>query len=1144
MMRLRSLTLDLFGHFSAKSYDFGDAAPDRPDFHVIYGPNEAGKTTSMEGFLRLLYGFPHIDPYGFLHQRKNLKVSGVLDVNGQRLELTRLSTRDGSLRDANDMILPEAAIQAHLGSLSETDYRQLLCLDDETIEKGGDEIVASNGDIGRLLFSAAAGVSDLTGVLDQFRSKADSLYRKRASSTEAARLKKELADVDQQIKDLDVPASAYKKLKQALETARQEEADLRSQRKGLHDQKAILSSEKSALPLLSEIQSLTDALADHEDFPRQLEVNPEDLVELLTRQNRLLGDKDRLEAEIATLTEEQAGLVRNPSHQTLQSELAALASLSARYSTAQLDLEKRRKALAETHADMARSARDLQVPEGTDPVTLVVTEAQLQKLEDTRQTLRDLSLQLEREGEQLKEAELRLRHAQERQAELKTADTANAPVGPLLQRYAIDSLAPRFASATEALKSAAAARDETLADLAMAGQTFDAVPASGLSLTEAEELAHAHDGAESQRQTCAERCSESQRDLAALALKIEHLTSASGLIDDDHAKSARAERDRLWSAHKSDLSLTTANAFEAAMESLDKTSSLRLDHAAELGQLRGEEQRRIELQARYSANKERLARLEEEATALLATADGHSRAFGFKSPVPPKLLAQWVAKRDLASKAQRTWERLSEEHEETLASANRLAADLRPLLNIETGDFQTLVSEARRRLQDERNREDEQKSAEDALKSQTTTVERHQQQIDELKATKLAANSSWQALAADCFQAPIDTDLLVQSLQPLRSLRELELTRSGLIRQIESMEADQADFSREVSDLAQKAGLPLSETPAATYGQLHELAKAAQKTEDTYVELGRRLETARSGLAAAETALREIEGKRLVLAETFPERVATGSLQSLRSAVSLAGEVIGKRKRLESLTSSLQSLIGSFEDAKLRLEDKTDTDLTAALSLIDEDLNRADQQLEQAIERRSNAQRDLAAVSGDGEVARLVERKTTLELALEETVLTYLETQYGLSLAEEAIRRYRDTHRSSMMEATEKAFADLTNGAYARLTTQPEGKTEALLAIDARGTAKKAMELSKGTRFQLYLALRAAAYQQLASQNLCLPFFCDDIFETFDESRTRSACKVMSTIGRTGQAIYLTHHQHVVDIAREVCGSEVTIHRI
>ena len=131
-----------------------------------------------------------------------------------------------------------------------------------------------------------------------------------------------------------------------------------------------------------------------------------------------------------------------------------------------------------------------------------------------------------------------------------------------------------------------------------------------------------------------------------------------------------------------------------------------------------------------------------------------------------------------------------------------------------------------------------------------------------------------------------------------------------------------------------------------------------------------------------------------------------------------------------------------------------------------------------------------------------------------------------------------------MLRATERAFCELTSGAYIGLETQPEGNSEILLAIDKHGASKQAYDLSKGTRFQLYLALRAAAYEQLVSKHSSLPFFCDDIFETFDEDRTRSACRLMQHIGTMGQSIYLTHHRHVVDIAREVCGDDVMIHEI
>jgi len=47
--------------------------------------------------------------------------------------------------------------------------------------------------------------------------------------------------------------------------------------------------------------------------------------------------------------------------------------------------------------------------------------------------------------------------------------------------------------------------------------------------------------------------------------------------------------------------------------------------------------------------------------------------------------------------------------------------------------------------------------------------------------------------------------------------------------------------------------------------------------------------------------------------------------------------------------------------------------------------------------------------------------------------------------------------------------------------------------------------MSKGTRFQLYLALRVAGYHEFASSRRPVPFIADDIMETFDDFRAEEA---------------------------------------
>src|SRR5690606_5126783 len=163
-------------------------------------------------------------------QRQNLRVSGLLDIGGETRLFTRLPSRNGNLRGDSDTILPETAIASHLGGLSLEDYRNLLCLDDDTIEKGGEDIANARGDIGRLLFSAAAGVADLNAVLEQARAEANGIYKKRASTTRVAELKRELSQVEDSIRTRDVSAHAWRKLKDALQAAREEEVQARQER--------------------------------------------------------------------------------------------------------------------------------------------------------------------------------------------------------------------------------------------------------------------------------------------------------------------------------------------------------------------------------------------------------------------------------------------------------------------------------------------------------------------------------------------------------------------------------------------------------------------------------------------------------------------------------------------------------------------------------------------------------------------------------------------------------------------------------------------------------------------------------------------------------------------------------------------------
>jgi len=100
-MRLDRLDLTRYGRFTDAQPDFPAPAPGAPDLHVIFGPNEAGKSTLFSAWLDLLYGVPLRTRYDFLHPGPTMQIGAKLTHAGGVLEALRLKRNGLSLQDAN-----------------------------------------------------------------------------------------------------------------------------------------------------------------------------------------------------------------------------------------------------------------------------------------------------------------------------------------------------------------------------------------------------------------------------------------------------------------------------------------------------------------------------------------------------------------------------------------------------------------------------------------------------------------------------------------------------------------------------------------------------------------------------------------------------------------------------------------------------------------------------------------------------------------------------------------------------------------------------------------------------------------------------------------------------------------------------------
>src|SRR3546814_1199467 len=85
-MRFATLSLERYGRFEDCELSFRQG---EPDLHVVYGANEAGKSTSLAAVSDLLFGFPARSPYHFVYDYALLRVGAVLEDEGHSFACRR-----------------------------------------------------------------------------------------------------------------------------------------------------------------------------------------------------------------------------------------------------------------------------------------------------------------------------------------------------------------------------------------------------------------------------------------------------------------------------------------------------------------------------------------------------------------------------------------------------------------------------------------------------------------------------------------------------------------------------------------------------------------------------------------------------------------------------------------------------------------------------------------------------------------------------------------------------------------------------------------------------------------------------------------------------------------------------------------------
>ena len=362
-MRINRLDLTRYGKFTDRHLDFGSAEVGRPDLHVIYGPNEAGKSTALSAFLDLLFGIETRSRYGFLHPYSTMRVGAALDLGGVPTELVRIKKPQNSLLGPGDLPVSEGLLAGELGGVGRDAYCSMFSLDDDTLEKGGESILASRGDLGQLLFSATSGLASLGESLIQLRVRADGIFKLRSRSSEIGELKNRLSELKERRDQIDTLASHYGQMVETRDRAKASYDHAMAERAQTHLRLDEIRKVLTVLPRLAELRGLRLDLAGLPDVPEVPASWAED-VPILLAQELQLGAKIE-SARNAMLEVEQAldSITVDDVATGMGPRMEGLVEAHARYLTAERDLPERRLQMKQLEREIEEILRLLGRPE-------------------------------------------------------------------------------------------------------------------------------------------------------------------------------------------------------------------------------------------------------------------------------------------------------------------------------------------------------------------------------------------------------------------------------------------------------------------------------------------------------------------------------------------------------------------------------------------------------------------------------------------------------------------------------------------------------------------------------------------------------------------------------------------------------------
>lgn len=1173
-MKISKLYLKAFGPYTEQVIDFGgtDAS-----LHILYGPNEAGKSSLLRAIHALFFGISERTQDNFLHENAVLRVAGIINDNkGHQLAVIRRKARKQPLREWNgnsgiDIVcegepLPDDVMSALMGSIGEMEFSKLFGIDRDELIVGGRAILEGQGEVGESLFEAGAGLVGLRRLRDALETEADALFSPRASKPRINATISEYDSARRQAKDLAIKTEEWVRREEVFTAAIRQLTDNKQNLAERRMEREKVSRTLRNLPMIVRREECLKELSDLVGVPDLPLDFVEQRVAISTAKASAQRRRDDSQVKLSGLTSQLESIVIPVGYIERAVLIQGVYSRLGAFQQAELEIP----GLQAKYQSLLDQAKAKLSEAGISEKLASVEKLRPKKAEESklRSLIKESTDYLGRLTE-LRRQETEAKLELEKAISLLSGLTKPRDKSPLEQAVQVASEHAESERRLSELESEIHTRMEEIERKARNLGDRTPMELHKLQLPsqatlerlqlEAEAISRDHNLVSSQ-------LSGRRVDLAKLEAEKGRLEEGGPVPSEAELSKARDRRDHGWDllrqgyiekTHDPDElgsrfspGVKLFEAYEEAVQQADAVSD----------GLRNDTKRMTE----YSLVCERIAHLsaaivEDQAQLnYLAVRQekwqgewtGIKFSLGVECATVRELQA-WLTDQSTVVASVAELEKRQREVEGLrtgIETAKRRLLSQIEAYGVVASEVQSLreaLTRSRRLLEAVRREETEYDKTKKAKDELELSLAGDRERLKALQGDFQAWRSRWRlavgAIGLNEAAEPADAEGQLSLLGELFLVID-ESNRIG--RDLSEREATIKRYTEEVHDLVDALGIDSDErSPMHVVPELFANCQEAQKAAQRRKQISDQLDAERR---AFEQADQELSVKSGELAELC-NAAGVSEIADL-----LPVEVRARRKReLASQVSEVERQLIELNSTPLDrvLEEAASANwdsLNAQLPALEEEIKEGEALQITLAQYARDAEVALKQVDGSARAAEVAQSAQELLARLGNATEDYVRLKASSFVIARAIEVYREKNQAPLLKRAAEYFKTLTLGSFRGLEADPgEGDREVLVGVRANRKHVPVGGMSEGTRDQLYLALRLAAIERHLETGPPIPVIVDDILVQFDNKRAKAALEALGMLAAHTQVLVLTHHEHLLPLAEQATAKSVlAIHRL